>query len=424
MARTLLGLVHRIGSFAAREGLAHVADAELLRRFVEEHDPVAFEVLVWRHGAMVRETCGRRLGRDADADDAFQATFLALVRHAGSVRCGASLAGWLYRVARHVSLRISRQRAQRRRRERRVARAEAIMVNDAERFDWREVLDREIERLPTSYREAFILCHLEGRAHEDAARELGCPLGTLHSRLARAKDQLRTRLQRRGVALPAVAAGVVCTRLVHATVGTAVGLFNGSVVAAPPVVVALSEGVRSTMALVNAKWVAVAVLSVATLGSGTVLLSYPPVAACPAPTEPTLEELKRENERLRREVANLKGQLEQLQSQGNAAQGRDDDPPADAEVLRALARATRSGGDTKRDDVIITKERILDRLGPPRFFPLVGLARVRHQHWMCTVHFTEVVTSEIAFPVQLKRKRVEVVYVDKDSLAPAADWVK
>src|SRR5581483_9146116 len=114
-------------------------------------------------------------------------------------------------------------------------------------------LDREVDRLPARYREAFILCHVEGRPHEDAARELGCPLGTLHSRLARAKERLRRRLAGFGAALPAAAAGAVPARLVTATVAAAGGLAGGSAAAASPAAVALSQGVWRPMMLIKAK---------------------------------------------------------------------------------------------------------------------------------------------------------------------------
>ena len=125
MARALSHLVHHVGRIAARDGLAHLADGELLRRFASDRDPLAFEALVWRHGAMVLGVCGRVLGRCGDADDAFQATFLALVRHAYAVRAGESLAGWLYRVARRISLRAARQRVRRSRRSPAMPRAPA-----------------------------------------------------------------------------------------------------------------------------------------------------------------------------------------------------------------------------------------------------------------------------------------------------------
>jgi RNA polymerase sigma factor (sigma-70 family) len=417
VARALSDLVHHLGRVASREGLAHLADGELLRRFAADRDPLAFEALVWRHGAMVLGVCGRVLGRGGDADDAFQATFLVLVRHARAVRSGESLAGWLYRVARRVSVRAARGRVLRAGRERLAARPEAVFADEAEWSDWRAFLDREVERLPARYRDAFILCHIEGRAHEDAARELGCPLGTLHSRLARAKERLRTRLAAVGAALPA-AAGVASARLVTATVAAAVELADGSVVATSPAAVALSQGVWKPMSMIKTKFVLAAALAVAAAGSGVGLLGEPTATATPTPVipvrgEPTVEELKRENERLRREVATLKARLGEIERRVG------DDAPSDQEVLRAMPRVPRDipyAFETFRDDITIVKTKILDRLDPPRVYPTVGTARLRRQHWECTVYYTETVQGDYPFPVKLKKQRVQVVYIDKDTL--------
>jgi RNA polymerase sigma factor (sigma-70 family) len=426
VTRALSQLVHQLGRVAARDGLGQLPDPELLRLFAADRDALAFEVLVWRHGAMVFDVCGRVLGRGADAEDAFQATFLALVRHARAVRCGESLAGWLYRVARRVSTRAGHQRVRQVRRERRAARPEAVLADDdAERADWRALLDREVERLPARYREAFILCHLEGRAHEDAARELGCALGTLHSRLARAKERLRVRLAACGVALPVVMPAAASARLVTQTVNAAVGLAQGSVVATASVAVALSQGVWRPMVLLKTKFVLAAVLAVTAAGSGVVILNQPSATATPtpairAPEDPALAELRRENERLRRELIDAKKKL--AEAEAKLARLPVEDPPTDAEVLRAMPKAARGVPDVSeefRDDITIVKSKILDRLDPPRVFPKIGTARLRTQHWECTVYYNETTETNGR---QVKKPRVQVVYIDKDSLviAPGA----
>jgi len=197
------------------------------------------------------------------------------------------------------------------------------------------MLDREIERLPAVFRDAMILCHLEGRAHDHAARELGCPLGTLHSRLARAKARLRAQLLRRGVALPAVAAGTLSARLVHATVTAATAVMDESIPAAAAPAVALSKGVLQSMFLTKTKYVVVTMAAVVALGAGAVLLDRPAATAAPAPAEPTLDDLKRENERLRREVASLKAQLAAVRA---IVVQRDDDPPPAAEGVERVAQ--------------------------------------------------------------------------------------
>lgn len=176
-----------------------VSDSELLRRFADARDEAAFELLVWRHGGMVLGTCRRVLGRSADADDAFQATFLALARKAGAVRRGESLPGWLHRVALRAALRL-RAAGQH-------TLAEAIPLTEvaapAEPLpdDTAAVLDEEIGRLPHKLRVAFVLCALEERTDSEAAELLGCPKGTVLSRLARARERLRLRLTRRGKGL-------------------------------------------------------------------------------------------------------------------------------------------------------------------------------------------------------------------------------
>lgn len=431
MAHGLSDLVQRLGRSAARDGLAHLTDSELIHRFAQNRDALAFEVLVWRHGAMVLGVCGRVLGRGghADADDAFQATFLALVRHVHAVRTGESLAGWLYRVARRLSLRAARQRAQRLSRERLAARPESILVDEAEWSDWRSLLDREVERLPARYRDAFVLCHLEGRAHEDAARELGCPLGTLHSRLARAKARLRRRLAAVGAASLVVAPGVVSARLVSDAVAAAVGLASGSVVAAASAAVALSQGVWKPMTLMKAKLVGAIVLAAAVVGSGLGIQWQPTATASATPTsrppeDPELTALKRENERLRREVADLKKQLGDMKDQLAQVSG---EPPTDAEVLKALPRPAakiKQIYEEFRDDVVIVKNRLVNKLDPPRFYPKIGPARLWHQHWECTVHYTETFQNGYPFPLTSKKKRVEVVYIDKDTLVVTPERTK
>src|SRR5262249_5493530 len=148
-----------------------------------------------RHGPLVLGVCRRALGPSADADDAFQATFVALARQAG--RVNECIPGWLYRVA----VRTARPAA--RRAERTPTGPEA-----ADRFDpfaaveWgdvRRLLDEELNRLPAHWRTPLVLCYLEGMPRDDAARQLGWSLRTLHRRLDEAWARLRERLTRRGL---------------------------------------------------------------------------------------------------------------------------------------------------------------------------------------------------------------------------------
>ncbi len=180
------------------------SDRELLERFAAGAGDEAFAELVRRHGPMVLRVCRRLLAEPADAEDAFQATFLVLARKAAVVRWRDSVAGWLFGVARNVACRTRDAAARRAAHERRIA--IPIVVEPVEEVTARElfaVLEEELGRLPEKERAALVLCYLEGLTRDEAARRLGCPVGTLKDRLERGKRRLRTALARRGVALPA-----------------------------------------------------------------------------------------------------------------------------------------------------------------------------------------------------------------------------
>src|SRR5262249_4223767 len=136
-----------------------------------------------------------------DVEDAFQATFLVLVRKAGAVRKRSSVRSWLYSIALRVSAGARERQARQRRKE---AEAQPTRVERPGAEQSWAVLDEEISRLPEKYRQPILLCYLSGQTNEEAARRLGCPAGTIATRLARARERLRGRLERRGVALPAV----------------------------------------------------------------------------------------------------------------------------------------------------------------------------------------------------------------------------
>lgn len=179
-----------------------VSDAELLARFAATRDPAAFELLVWRHGAMVLGVCRRAVRDEHLAEDAFQAVYLILARKAGAVR-GANLAGWLFRVARRVGLRARKQAASRRARET-TLRADPPAPAASDGAELAAVIDVELARLPERLRLPVLLCYLNGTSTEDAARLLGCPRGTILSRLAAARQRLADRLLRRGITAPAL----------------------------------------------------------------------------------------------------------------------------------------------------------------------------------------------------------------------------
>jgi RNA polymerase sigma factor (sigma-70 family) len=284
--RTLLSsLVQRWRGQAAPGEPGALSDAELLARFAADRDPAAFEVLVWRHGAMVLGVCRRLLRRLCDVEDAFQAAFLTLVRKADSVRRGAALAGWLYQVAQRVALRLRAGLA-------RQGRMQPLAQDPPDRTageapaeeGLRAALDEEIGRLPEKYRLVVVFCYLEGRTTAEAARALGCPRGTVLGRLAWARRRLAARLRRLGLApaaaLAALAAGraAPAAALVTAAVQAATRLAAGGAVAPP--VAALVKGVVWAMFLNKLKWAA-AVLVVALLGTAAGWWAYSRAGAEP-----------------------------------------------------------------------------------------------------------------------------------------------
>jgi RNA polymerase sigma factor (sigma-70 family) len=248
-----------------------LSDAELLERFVRRRDEAAFEVLVWRHGTMVLGLCRRLLRHEHDAEDAFQATFLVLARKAGFIGKRQALASWLYKVAYRIALAARTAAVARRTREQ--PWVEIPTPDTAEDVAWRDlrpVLDAEVLRLPEKYRAAFVLCCLEGKTNDEAADLLGCPKGTVLSRLARARERLRGRLVRRGVVLSAAAlaaaankasAAVVPAEWVETTIRAALAVAAGTAptaVTSVPVA-ALTEGALRAMFMTKLK-VTVAVL--------------------------------------------------------------------------------------------------------------------------------------------------------------------
>ncbi len=194
----VLGQIQRL---FARGTVSGLTEAQLLARFVGDRDEVAFEAIVSRHGPMVLGVCRRLLVDPHDAEDAFQATFLVLVRKAGSLGDRERLANWLYGVARRVATRVRRDRLRRRARERTDVRAGAVApANDVDHDELPLVLDQEVARLPVRFRTPILLCYFEGLTHDQAAEQLRCPVGTVRSRMAKGRELLRTRLSRRGYA--------------------------------------------------------------------------------------------------------------------------------------------------------------------------------------------------------------------------------
>jgi RNA polymerase sigma factor (sigma-70 family) len=185
---------------------AELTDGQLLERFATgrgESAELAFAILVERHGPMVLRAARGILRDDHEAMDAFQATFLILVRKGRSLWVRDSLGPWLHRVACRAAGRARAEVTRRRTLERRLAAVSPHRVADDDRDGLAAAVHEELNRLPDRYRIPIVLCDLEGRTCEEAARHLGCPIGTIGSRLARGRERLRGRLARRGLA-PAI----------------------------------------------------------------------------------------------------------------------------------------------------------------------------------------------------------------------------
>ena len=300
--------IHQLERLFQHGTAVGMSEGELLERFVAAHDEAAFEALVARHGPMVLGVCRQFLRDPNDVDDAFQATFLVLVRKAGTLRRRDLLGNWLYGVALRVANR-SRCLAVRR-----LARtphgqatidrldddgSEVVAVHDApSRLDsepspW---LLEEVRRLPEKYRSLVVLCYFEGLTHEQAAARLGWPIGTVMGRLARARDLLRKRLARRGVSLSAGALAAdlslsdghcaVPEPLRYATLKAArsvAGTAGRSILPASSVsltVAALADGVLRTMILTHMKAISLVLLVASVVTTGLVL------AAAQGPPQP------------------------------------------------------------------------------------------------------------------------------------------
>jgi RNA polymerase sigma factor (sigma-70 family) len=250
---------------ALRDG-GGVSDGELLSAFVRRRDEAALAALVKRHGPLVWGVCRRLLRSHHDAEDAFQATFLVLVRKAAAVRDREAVANWLYGVAYQTAVRVRAAVAKRQRREGQVKDMPEPLAREASLWDdLQALLDLELSRLPDKYRVLVVLCDLEGKTRKQVACQLGCPEGTVAGRLARARALLARRLARHGLA---VAGGALAGLLAHGAASAGVPasvlastiqticLFAAGEAASgliPARVAALTEGVLKTMLLTNLK---------------------------------------------------------------------------------------------------------------------------------------------------------------------------
>ncbi len=262
---------------------ASLPEHQLLDRFRTRGDESAFEAIVHRHGRMVIGVCRHVLDDEHDVEDAFQATFLILVKKARSIRDREVLGSWLYGVARRVAAR-ARADSRRRRSRERIGLEEIDMPDHRDdgiqSNELRAILDSELDGLPTRFRAPLILCDIEGQTHEQAAVELRCPVGTVKSRLARGRERLRSRLIRRGFATTLLTHGpmlasdpmsAVSVKLLAQTVRAATHLATRGALTAGSVTAQaalLTEGIIRTMAMTKLKIALIASLATGLLGVG------------------------------------------------------------------------------------------------------------------------------------------------------------
>src|SRR5436309_728372 len=270
-------------------------DGELLARFLSGRDGDALAVLVRRHALMVWGVCRRLLPNHHDAEDAFQATFLVLVRKAADVPRQA-VANWLYGVARQTAVRLRATTAKRGRRETQVVNMPEPTVPEVRDADLQSVLDEELSRLPDHYRGVIVLCDLEGLTRKEAARQLAIPEGSVASRLARARAMLAKRLARRGgvvsggsvaaVLSAGSASGSAPPALVASTIKAVTLVAAGQAAATGVIsaqVAALTEGVINAMLISKVRGVVVLALVACVLAAGVTALAFG------RPVEPKVE---------------------------------------------------------------------------------------------------------------------------------------
>jgi RNA polymerase sigma factor (sigma-70 family) len=266
-----------------------VSDAQLLERFVHQNDEAAFELLLWRHGPMVWTLCRRILPDFHEAEDAFQAAMLVLARKAGSINKRRSLASWLYKVAFRIALRARADSARRAKLEKRnLTLPPQVFVPDLgnDVRELRPVIDEGLMQMPEKYRAPVVLCYLQNKSNEEAARLLRWPVGTVKTRLAKARELLGQWLRRRGIVLstatlasilmPPTSQAAIPANILSATLKAAMLVSAGSLGAAAISVrsLLLMEGALHAMFWTKLKIVTALALFVGVAGSGAGWFSY------------------------------------------------------------------------------------------------------------------------------------------------------
>jgi RNA polymerase sigma factor (sigma-70 family) len=325
-SRMSKALHHLRRAVLVRDG-ANRTDGQLLADYVNRHDRAALAALVRRHGPMVWGVCRRVVRNHHDSEDAFQATFLVLVRRAASIASPELLANWLYAVAHQTALKARATTARRRARERQVTEVPEPAVAEPDLgHDLQPLLDQELSRLPDMYRVAIILCDLEGRTRREAARLLGVPDGTLAARLARGRVMLAKRLARHGLAVSGGSLAAVLAQnaarasvpisVASFTIKTATQLAAGQAATVGRIsadVAALTEGVATSMFPSRIKTI-LATLVIAALVGGIGVICQTQ-AGGPSPGRPAAQSkpdkgkppAARKGEKLRPDMQRLQG---------------------------------------------------------------------------------------------------------------------
>jgi RNA polymerase sigma factor (sigma-70 family) len=292
MARFLGQLGRLLGGINGRDQ----SDAQLLEQFLQHHDQTAFAGLIERHGPMVWNVCRRVLAQESDAEDAFQATFLVLVRKAQSITRRESLASWLYGVAHRVACQ-TRAASQRRQTILHELQAMSSIEPSPEDHlpDVRALLDEELNQLPSKYRTPLILCYLQGKTNEQAAQELGWRTGSMSRRLDKARHLLRARLVRRGLALSTATWAVLLAEQACASALPAALVFKtsqailtaGAGTGFSAAVLALAERMMRTMFLAKLRMIVTMTLVLTGLVAAGVVVRQEMLAQPPRQQDPS-----------------------------------------------------------------------------------------------------------------------------------------
>lgn len=307
---------------------AGLTDGQLLTRYIHGREEAAFAALVQRHGPMVWGVCLRVLRSHQDAEDAFQATFLVLVRKAASIAQRDKVANWLYGVAHQTALKARATTAKRRAREKLVTVIPEPAFEPRELWDdLQPLLDQELSRLPDKYRAVIVLCDLEGKTRKEASQHFHLPEGTVATRLATARAMLARRLARPGLRFSGgVLATLLAEHVASARVPTSVALSTiraASFFAAGPAAgvistkaATLAEGVLKTMLLTKLKIVAAGLVMAGVLGTGVAAVTQQGSAERPAAPPDQVSQARREPQQNQPTAAKKDADSQSLQVNG------------------------------------------------------------------------------------------------------------